>query len=208
MLPRKSEQRPPTPKGRDTRQRILAAARTLFGEKGYSGVRITDITEAADLSPGAFYRYFEDRRDVVLVLLRDLMEEAFDFVRAPLNEQRPIDSVLRTTQLYFEFYHENRALFSVLVELGQTDPEVGEIWAKSRKAFYSRIAHALSRGVAAGRVRADVDVEVAAEMLGSMTEFYAFQRYVLGGNSLKDVPAEEATRVLSEIWTTGIRGNP
>jgi hypothetical protein len=53
-------------------------------------------------------------------------------------------------------------------------------------------------------MRADLDVEVAAEMLGSMTEFYAFQRYVLGGSSLKDVAPEEATAVLSSIWTAGM----
>jgi AcrR family transcriptional regulator len=34
----------------------LAAATELFAERGYSGVRIVDITERAGLSAGAFYR--------------------------------------------------------------------------------------------------------------------------------------------------------
>lgn len=196
--------RPPTPKGRDTRRRLLSAATTLFGERGYAGVRITDITEAAGLSGGAFYRYFKDRRELMLVLLRELTAEAFDFVRVPWDEVDPKESVRRSTQLYFKFYESHRALFGVLVELGQTDREVGEIWASSRRAFYGRIAASLRRGIEAGRLRVDLDVEVAAEMLGSMTEFYAFQRFVLDDGVVTDVAIEEGARTLAEIWISGI----
>lgn len=196
--------RPPTPKGRDTRSRLLTAATALFAEHGYAGVRITDITEAAGLSAGAFYRYFTDRREIMLVLLRQLTNEAFEFVRVPWDQTDPMDSVLRSTQLYFKFYESHRALFGVLVELGQTDPEVKELWATSRRAFYARIAHALRRGIESDRLRLDLDVDVAAEMMGSMTEFYAFQRFVLSDGVTKDVSHEEAARTLAAIWTTGI----
>lgn len=192
---------PPTSKGRDTRQRILESATRLFGEHGYANVRITDITEAAGLSQGAFYRYFKDRREVVLELLRRMTAEAFDFVKAPWDESDPMASVLRSTVLYFSFYERNRNLFAVLVELSMTDPDVRDIWDHSRHAFYGRIAHSLRRGVSAGVLRDDLDIQVAAEMLGGMSEFYAFQRFVLG--SIKDVPQELATRVLAEIWIGG-----
>lgn len=203
-----ASRRPPTPKGRDTRERLLAAATSLFAEHGYSGVRITDITKAADLSPGAFYRYFKDRREIMLVLLRQLTDEAFDFVRVPWDDADPMDSVLRSTQLYFKYYESHRAPFGVLAELGQTDPEVKELWASSRRAFYARISHALRRGMEADRLRLDVDVDVAAELMGSMTEFYAFQRFVLSDGVVKDVSNEQAAMTLAAIWTSGIIRSP
>jgi AcrR family transcriptional regulator len=195
---------PPTTKGRSTRQRLIAAATSLFEENGYAGVRIADITERAGLSQGAFYRYFTDRRALMLELMRQLTAEAFDFVRVPWDGTDPMRSVLRSTQLYFEYYAAHRALFGLLVELSQTDPEVGQIWAESRRSFYARIAHSLRRGTEAGQLRLDVDVDVAAELLGSMTEFYAFQRYVLRDGVVKDVPAEEGAEVLARIWTSGL----
>ena len=176
----------------------------MFAEKGYSGVRISDITESAGLSQGAFYRYFTDRRELMLELMRQLTAEAFDFVRVPWDETDPMDSVLRSTQLYFKFYSDHRALFGLLVELGQTDAEVGKIWAQSRRAFYARIAHSLRRGIEAGKVRTDIDVDVAAELMGSMTEFYAFQRFVLQDGVVKDVPSEAGARALATIWTSGL----
>ncbi|MFD6059498.1 TetR/AcrR family transcriptional regulator [Rhodococcus wratislaviensis] len=197
-------QRPATTKGRDTRRRLLAAATSLFAERGYAGVRISDIAESAGLSAGAFYRYFKDRRELMLVLMEELTAEAFDFVRVPWDEKDPMDSVLRSTQLYFKFYEDHRALFGVLVELGQTDPDVGKIWASSRRAFYARIAQSLRRGIDSGKLRVDIDVEVAAELMGGMSEFYAFQRFALADGVVKNVPIEEGARTLAEIWTAGV----
>ncbi|ATQ30209.1 TetR/AcrR family transcriptional regulator [Rhodococcus ruber] len=195
---------PSTTKGRGTRQRLLSAATDLFDQHGYAGVRVSDITEAAGLSPGAFYRYFTDRRELMLVLLEELTAEAFDFVRFPWDENDPMESVFRSTQLYFEFYEAHRPLFAILVELGQTDPDVANIWASSRKAFYSRIAQSLRRGTDAGKLRVDLDINVAAELMGGMTEFYAFQRFVLDDGVTTAVPIDESTRNLVAIWTSGL----
>jgi AcrR family transcriptional regulator len=195
---------PPTAKGRSTRQRLLDVATELFAEQGYAPVRVTDITERAGLSQGAFYRYFADRRALMLELMRQLTAEAFDFVRVPWDEADPMESVLGSTRLYFTYYARHRALFGLLVELSQTDPEVGEIWADSRRAFYSRIAQSLRRGIEAGKVRTDVDVDVAAELMGSMTEFYAFQRFVLRDGVVKDVPVDDGALALARIWTSGM----
>lgn len=182
----------------------MAEAKRLFGERGYARVRITDITEAAGISGGAFYRYFTDRHELMIELLRELTDEAFDFVRVPWDGDDPRPSVLRSTQLYLRFYDENRELFGLLVELAQTDEDVRRIWAGSRQAFYGRIAHALRRGVESGVVRTGIDVEVAAEMLGSMSEFYAFQRFVLGDGVIKDVPTDIAATTLVDTWVSGI----
>lgn len=194
-----------TPKGRDTRQRLLDAGRMLFARHGYAGVRISDITAEAGLSQGAFYRYFPDRRELMLELLRELTSEAFDFVRFPWDAASPVKSVLESTKRYFEFFERNRALFGVLIELAQSDADVAEIGHRARERFYSRVANALRRGIDAGVLRPDLDVQVAAELLGSMSEFYAFQRFVLPSSAVTEVPMESAAETLAAIWIRGIR---
>lgn len=198
---------PSTTKGRGTRQRLKAAATKLFAERSYAAVRITDITEAAGLSPGAFYRYFEDRRELMLELLREVSLEAFDFTRSPMDELQPITSVLETTRRYFEFYEQHRALFGLMVELSQADTDVAEIWATTQRNFYSRISRSLARGVHNGSVRPDLDLDLAAEMLGCMTELYAYQRFVLRSGALTERGVEDAVQTLAEIWIRGV-GHP
>lgn len=194
---------PSTEKGRDTRRRLMKAAAQLY-ENGYANARITDITDAAGLSAGAFYRYFEDRQQLTRELLREMMDEMYVFIRSPFDETQPIRSVLESTRKYFEFYEAHRALLGVVVELSQTDAEVAHLWGAAKRAFNDRIVRSLERGIAAGQMRDDLDLALAAEMLRSMTEYYAFQRFVLNGSGLSDVSLEQATNAIAEIWISGM----
>lgn len=121
-----------------------------------------------------------------------------------MGRERRDGAVLRSTERYFEYYEEHRTLFAVLVELGQTDPEVAEIWATSRRAIYKRIAQSLRRGLDAGKLRGDLDIDLVAALLGGMTEFYAFQRFVLADGVVSPLPGDVSARTLSEIWTSGV----
>lgn len=194
---------PSTEKGRDTRRRLMKAAAQLY-ENGYANARIIDITETAGLSAGAFYRYFEDRQQLTRELLREMMDEMYVFIRSRFDETQPIRSVLESTRKYFEFYEAHRALLGVVVELSQTDAEVAKLWDAAKRAFNDRIVRSLERGIAAGQLRDDLNLALAAEMLRSMTEYYAFQRFVLNGSGLSDVPVEQATNAIAEIWISGM----
>lgn len=50
-----------TAAGRRTLDALLDAGRGVLVARGYHGTRVDDIADAADLSHGAFYRYFENK---------------------------------------------------------------------------------------------------------------------------------------------------
>lgn len=54
----------------DTRSHLVDAALHLFGLHGYDATTVNAIVEAAGVSKGAFYHYFE-RKDDVLFLIHD-----------------------------------------------------------------------------------------------------------------------------------------
>jgi len=47
--------------GEASRERLMKAGKRLFGERGFHAVNIHEITDAADLSVGAFYKYFDGK---------------------------------------------------------------------------------------------------------------------------------------------------
>lgn len=53
-----------------TRERLLAAARTVFAEQGVEGASVEEICEAAGFTRGAFYSNFSGRSDLVLALIQ------------------------------------------------------------------------------------------------------------------------------------------
>lgn len=55
----------------DTRQRILGVALELFGERGYAGSSIADITHRLGISKAALYHHFAAKDDILQALLTE-----------------------------------------------------------------------------------------------------------------------------------------
>ena len=70
--PSEGVQEPVTARGQRTRQRILDAAETVFGERGYEAASIVDITRAAGVAQGTFYLYFNSKKAVFAELVGEL----------------------------------------------------------------------------------------------------------------------------------------
>ena len=62
-------------KRQKTRERIVAAAYALFEQRGYAGVTVDDIAEAAEIGRATFFRYFGDKQEVVFAAERALRED-------------------------------------------------------------------------------------------------------------------------------------
>src|SRR5215217_8212459 len=62
---------------------LLAAAERLFVEHGYDAVTADAIAAAAGVGTGTFYAYFGDKRDVLLVLLAEHVEQVLGVDPAP-----------------------------------------------------------------------------------------------------------------------------
>jgi AcrR family transcriptional regulator len=77
------------------RARLKAAGLALFGEKGYEATSVNDIARRAKLAVGGFYQHFRSKRQLLLGLMDDLLEQlsqidllpkAFADVQAGLRE--------------------------------------------------------------------------------------------------------------------------
>jgi AcrR family transcriptional regulator len=71
------EDLPPEPRQKrslDKRARLKAAGLTLFCEKGYEGTSVDEIARRANLAVGTFYQHFHSKRQLLLALMDDLLE--------------------------------------------------------------------------------------------------------------------------------------
>jgi AcrR family transcriptional regulator len=104
--------RDPTPglrerKKRQTRERLIAAALSLFRERGYEGATVEAISERAEVSVTTFFRYFDSKEDVFLEGHREII----DRVETAIRERPPGVTVIA-------------ALRRVVAEILEAQPEL------------------------------------------------------------------------------------
>jgi AcrR family transcriptional regulator len=66
---------PATPKGRETRERIIRAAGELVRERGVAGASLDDVRARAHVSKSQLYHYFADRDDLMRAVARAASED-------------------------------------------------------------------------------------------------------------------------------------
>lgn len=110
----------------DTKQRIQAAARELFAQKGVQRTSLQEIADLLGITKPALYYHFGSREDLVRSIVQPLIDAGQDFLekqeRATTFEARAL------LEGFFDFHYEHRAdlllvlsELSTLAELGLVD---------------------------------------------------------------------------------------
>src|ERR1700732_2818456 len=68
---------PPTQKGLAMRERLLKAAAGALTLRGYELTRVEDIAKGARTSYGNFYRHFRNKDEVLMAVLRPLLDDVY-----------------------------------------------------------------------------------------------------------------------------------
>lgn len=115
------------PRADAQRERILAAARQCFIDKGFHGAGMALIADTAGMSPGLMYRYFASKNDIVLEIIRRQLESA----RLHIQQARGADEVTANFVQYLKRGHVDEldamhaALFLETSAEGSRDAQVG-----------------------------------------------------------------------------------
>ena len=63
---------------RETRKKLVAAAKKIICEKGLSNTSVDEITEACGVAKGTFYTYFKRKEDIVFELSGEMFGEILE----------------------------------------------------------------------------------------------------------------------------------
>lgn len=157
--------RRPGPEGgkrRENRKRrtgdLLASALDLFVERGLEAVTIDDIVGAAGIAKGSFYRYFDDKSDLVVAL--------FEPVRAKLREAASAcDASLRAASEPAELFAAYTALSLELAALASERPKLVRLYLQECRGP-ARGARAPIAALASDIRAAAIDLTLAAHTRG------------------------------------------
>jgi AcrR family transcriptional regulator len=134
------------------RQRILAAAATLFAERGVD-VSIDDIAAAAGVGIGTVYRRFPDREALIEALFEEKLGRIAKLAREALEIEDPWEAFLAFFRATATLQARDRGLKEVLLSADRGRERLAAI----RNTIRPVAVQLVQRAKAAGALREDLD---------------------------------------------------
>jgi AcrR family transcriptional regulator len=126
--------RPPSQKRSiEKRDRLKAAALQVFGEQGYEGASIEQIAARAGLAVGGFYLHFRSKRQLLLVLMDDLLEKLSRLDLMPAAGGTPRERLRELLTRAFSADLEYLPAYRAWQEAALSDPDL----ARKQQAIHT-----------------------------------------------------------------------
>ncbi|MEV0358661.1 TetR/AcrR family transcriptional regulator [Nocardia sp. NPDC050697] len=158
-----------TPRGRRTRDALLAAARTVFETVGFPECRVELIVQEADVSYGTFYRYFESKEHVFKELSTQLFEDVHR--REPADPGlSPAERLVASNRSYYQAYRRNAKMMAIVEQVATFNDDFRELRHEHRKQLIDRTARAIARWQQEGLADRGLDPVLAARAMAAMVD--------------------------------------
>lgn len=153
-----------------TRQRILDAAARVLSVKGYSGTRLTDVAEYAEIQAPAIYYYFPSREDLIeevmwsgVAAMHDHLQTALDALPPELS---PLDRLLIAVEEHLRHELELSDYATAAIRNSGQMPEHLRARQLAEDAKYGALWRNLIKDAAAeGQLRDDLDLHVTQMLI-------------------------------------------
>lgn len=168
------------------RAQILDAARTCFSERGFRQTTIEEICAEARMSPGALYRYFDCKADIMAAIALDARAEAEAMLDRLTDAERLLDGLAEMARAFFETFENDSGLLADIWAEAARDPHLARTLYERDRVTAGRVASAIEKAMRAGAVYPALAPAEAAETLIAALEGMAVRR-TLGGSSVDAV---------------------
>jgi AcrR family transcriptional regulator len=192
----------------ERRQQILAAAATVFAEKGFDRATIGDVARAAGVSDGSIYNYFRDKQDLLVHLPRQFIQPPFAAIQAAsvAGQTTSPEFVLQLiAQNIVTVITQNRELARVLfTTIPLMDEKLRAEYMREVPLYaFELLEKIITAQQAAGVFRADLDPAITARMFPGMMLFFLLVQEIL---QPRDMPRFEYDQVLPRVVQVFLHG--
>lgn len=147
------------------REKIAAAASVLFMEKGISATSMDDVAKAAGYSKATLYVYFENKEEIVGILVLESMRKLYDYICRALEEQKTTKARYdMICQGLIEYQEEFPFYFKMVLDKINIDfenrgclPEEKETY-RVGEDINEKIKEFLLYGIEKGELRTDIEI--------------------------------------------------
>lgn len=181
---------------------VTRAAVELFATRGYANTSVQQIVEAAGVTKGAMYHYFESKDDLLFGIYDDLLSLQKTHLDDIIGRGGDVDDVLRAVcvdvlETSIDNIQAGAVFFRSMHML--SEPRQQEV-TRRRRAYHDAFAALIERGQSEGVYRTDIPSAVLLAHFFSDLH-YLSHWYSPEGPESKTVVAEQIT----DLFLTSLR---
>jgi AcrR family transcriptional regulator len=182
------------------REKAISSALRLAEKGSFRDVTVDEIARAAGLSRSAFYTHFEDKHQLLLIVVEEVSEELYEMAdRWWHGVGPPADRVRRAIEGVVTVYAEKSGLLRIATEVSTYDEEMRRLWLDIAERFIVATAEHIRSEQDGGLVPRSLDPHTTAEALFWMGERCCY--IYLGRRERKP---EEVVEALAPVWTAAL----
>ncbi len=165
----------------DAKEKLLVAATKLFAEKGYAGVSIRQLGEAAGVNSAMISYYFGGKEGLYESVITAQYERLLGkFEKIAATEADAPEKIRLYAEVIRNSHTEDQPLMARLIQGELTSPTacLEKVVRKYTAKIAQIVSGILKEGVQAGSFRQDVDLMFATLALAGMLNFFFILREV------------------------------
>ena len=193
------------------RDQVLAAATTVFHEKGYSRASIQDVAEALGMLKGSLYYYIDSKEDLLFAIIEDIhlrtLERLERWLQIEGDTLVKVRFLLRGQVLSYCREFEQVGVF--LHDFRSLSPERQERILRERDRYDRSLRDLIAEGQAEGVIASDVDPKMTAMAIFGMMNWISTWWKPDGPNTPEELADQFTDLVLAGLVPreTGTRGD-
>ena len=192
--------------GEETRDRIVAAAITLFSENGYGSTAVRDIAHRAKVRVSTLYHYFRSKEAIYAAVQERVEIAVRDIVVSCLDQDLEMKDLVRLLiERLFDFMREHRDESRLAFEL-----VLGRVgaWEHPNPRHWVGLAEGVMRPAVARGVMKEIDPALFIVSVDALLHWHVVNegvyRHTLGSDLRNAGTAERAKRHIVQLILRGL----
>jgi AcrR family transcriptional regulator len=188
------------------RRAIVDAAADIFVKKGYAQASISEIASTAGVSDGLIYKYFDDKRALLDVVLSEYFEKIVARLESAARITVPFPEKVHNliTQHLRSFLEDLEFCRFFVSDVRSANDYRGSPVQKLNRAYTRIFIKVLEEGVASGAMKPHLDTRLVRDVVFGAVEHIAWRQALSG----KAVDIDDIARQLTEITLAGVAAIP
>lgn len=177
------------------RRQIIEAAAACFDREGFHRTSMQDICRQAELSPGAIYRYFRSKEEIIEAMGEEHLRRDLELIEAARRQEDTLEVFEELAHLFFNrFQLENAACDVELYAEALRNETIRETLKKGSDGIRESFKGVIQRAQERGEIKPSLDPDAVARAFMALFGGFVLQKAVD-----PDADIEAYTRVVMSL---------